>query len=212
MNPSLQEIIACIGHPVAGNPTQFVMERAFQAAGVDARCLTADVEPGRLEDAIRGMESMGFSGAVIATPHEVSCRPHLVSESPACSKLGEVDLIHREEAGFVGANTMYRAINEVLARFYPLLDRKAVIFGDESTARAAALVLSQSGISHLTVVSKGDGDVDRLARLVRENSECQLDMQIWVDDYRVPGETDFVIQTVIEPEERRLQIDWDTIT
>ena len=36
----LQEVVCCLGQPVAGNPTQYMMEKAFAAAGLDWRYLT----------------------------------------------------------------------------------------------------------------------------------------------------------------------------
>ena len=51
---TLQPIVCCMGQPVAGNPTQFMMERAFAAAGLEWRYLTLEVPPDRLGDAVRG--------------------------------------------------------------------------------------------------------------------------------------------------------------
>jgi len=54
MADSLQPIVCCLGQPVAGNPTQYMMEQAFIAAGLDWRYLTLEVPPDKLADAIRG--------------------------------------------------------------------------------------------------------------------------------------------------------------
>ena len=40
---SIQEIVSCMGQPVAGNPTQYMMEKAFVRAGLDWRYLTLEV-------------------------------------------------------------------------------------------------------------------------------------------------------------------------
>ena len=45
----IEEIVCCMGQPVAGNPTQFIMERAFNAAGLDWRYLTLEVPPENLK-------------------------------------------------------------------------------------------------------------------------------------------------------------------
>ena len=52
---ALQAVVTCMGQPVAGNPTQFMMERAFRAAGLDWRYLTLEIPPEDLGDAMRGM-------------------------------------------------------------------------------------------------------------------------------------------------------------
>jgi len=51
----IQQIVCCMGQPVAGNPTQFMMERAFAAAGLDWRYLTLEVPPEKLADAVKGL-------------------------------------------------------------------------------------------------------------------------------------------------------------
>ena len=59
-SPALQEIVALLGFPAAGNPAQYLFERAIEAAGLDWRFLTLDVEPERIADAIAGVGAMGF--------------------------------------------------------------------------------------------------------------------------------------------------------
>jgi shikimate dehydrogenase len=161
------------------------------------------------------MDSMGFSGAIVAAPHQLACRQFLMSESPECTKLGEVDLIHRESNGFVGANTTYRAACELLASKGPLLDKRAVVFGSGSDARAVALALSQSGVAMLTVVAADDGDEERIGTMVRDHTDCPLDLQLWAGMYRVPGDTDIVVQTTSSVDldlNPSLSIDWAGIT
>ena len=45
---ALQEIVALLGCPAAGNPAQYLFERLIQAAGLDWRFLTFDVAPDRV--------------------------------------------------------------------------------------------------------------------------------------------------------------------
>ena len=44
-HPAIQEIVAVFGQPVAGNPTQYMMEKAFAQLGLDWRYLTLEVAP-----------------------------------------------------------------------------------------------------------------------------------------------------------------------
>ena len=46
-SPALQEIIALLGCPAAGNPAQYLHERALAEAALDWRFLTLDVSPER---------------------------------------------------------------------------------------------------------------------------------------------------------------------
>ena len=74
-SPPIQEIVAVFGQPVAGNPTQYMMEKAFAQVGLDWRYLTLEVAPEDLGDAIRGMRAMGFRGCNLTIPHKVAVIP-----------------------------------------------------------------------------------------------------------------------------------------
>lgn len=70
MDETTEPIIAVIGHPIAGNPTQFALETGLQAAGVDCRVFSVDLSPDKIEPALTGMFAMNFKAVWVA----LSCR------------------------------------------------------------------------------------------------------------------------------------------
>ena len=70
MEVTTEPIIAVIGHPIAGNPTQFALETALETAQIDARVLSLNLPDDRITAAIHGMAAMGFRGVWI----DQSCR------------------------------------------------------------------------------------------------------------------------------------------
>lgn len=62
MGGTVEPVIAIIGHPIAGNPTQFALEAGFQAAQIDCRVLSIDLPPDKVSTAIAGMDAMNFRG------------------------------------------------------------------------------------------------------------------------------------------------------
>ena len=55
MNSSLvQPVLALLGYPIVGNPSQYVVEQALLHHQLDCRYLSFDVPPEKLGDAIRG--------------------------------------------------------------------------------------------------------------------------------------------------------------
>lgn len=62
MDGTTEPIIAIIGRPIAGNPTQFALETGFTAAQIDCRFLSIDLAPGKTAAAIAGMDAMNFRG------------------------------------------------------------------------------------------------------------------------------------------------------
>ncbi|TWU54439.1 hypothetical protein Poly51_31580 [Rubripirellula tenax] len=66
MDGTTEPIIAVIGHPIAGNPSQFAIERALAAHQLDWRVLSFDVHPEHIAAALEGFKVTGIAGVVIA--------------------------------------------------------------------------------------------------------------------------------------------------
>ena len=211
---ALQEMIACLGHPVGGNPTQYVMERAFEAAGVDSRCLTVDVAPEDLAAAIAGMDAMGFRGAILASPHQASACQYVAQVSEEARVLGEIDLIYRSEGELIGDNSLVRAVTELLARTLDLADRRVVVLGAGVAARAAALAAARAGVRQLTVLARQDAAAEALVALIQPHASGEVVAQAWLDLYRFPPQTDAVLQATScdgSEETSQLSLDYEAL-
>ena len=65
MDRTTEPVIAVLGHPIAGNATQFALERAFAAMQIDWRVLSFDVAPSKLHLALEGLDVLGVEGVLI---------------------------------------------------------------------------------------------------------------------------------------------------
>ena len=162
----IQQIVCCMGQPVAGNPTQFMMERAFAAANLDWRYLTLEVGPEDLADAVRGLRAMGFQGGNLAAPHKQAVVSLLDALSDTAELIEQVNCILRREDALVGENTEGKGFLEALR---PLCDpggKNVVLLGAGGVARAIAVEMAQAGAARLTIVNRtaerGRALVDRL--------------------------------------------------
>jgi shikimate 5-dehydrogenase len=79
-------LVAC---PVAGNPTQYMVEQAFALNGLDWRFMTFEVEPPRLGDAMRGIRALGFHGVKIDEPFQETVIERLDGLDPSQMRLGK---------------------------------------------------------------------------------------------------------------------------
>lgn len=61
MESKIQPILCCVGAAVAGRPTQFLMERAFEASHCDWRVITVEVQLENFQTALEGMRVMEFT-------------------------------------------------------------------------------------------------------------------------------------------------------
>ena len=60
---------------------------AFAARGLDWVYVALDVSPERLEEAVRGLDALGFAGANITAPHKVEVARIVRSELPSVNTL-----------------------------------------------------------------------------------------------------------------------------
>lgn len=191
--PALQEIVTCMGQPVAGNPTQYMLEKAFQAAGLDWRYLTLEVAPQNLADAIRGMRAMGFRGGNFTIPHKVTVIEHLDGLSPAAELMGAVNCVNRTGEQLIGENTDGKGFVQSLRGVTDPAGKKVVLLGAGGAARAIAVELGLSGVSDITVVNRSQPCGESLVELLNSRLQLQASFVPWNGDYELPPETEILV-------------------
>lgn len=177
-----------MGHPVAGNPTQFMMERAFAAAGLDWRYLTLEVPAAKLADAMRGMRAMGFKGANFTIPHKVAVLPYLDELSPAAELMGAVNCANRVGDKLVGENTDGKGFVQSLRETGDPAGKKVVILGAGGAARAIAVELGLAGVSDITIVNRSAARGEELVGVLRDRVKIQAQFAALHGDYEVPAD------------------------
>ncbi len=190
---ALQEIVCCMGQPVAGNPTQFMMEKAFAAARLDWRYLTLEVSPENLAAAVSGMRAMGFRGANFTIPHKVAVLPYLDELSEAARLMGAVNCVNRVGTKLVGENTDGKGFVQSLETLTSPRDKRIVVLGAGGAARAIAVELGLSGVAELTIVNRDETRGQQLVKLLREEVHVESRFHHWENDFEVPEGTEVVV-------------------
>jgi shikimate dehydrogenase len=212
---ALQEIVCCMGQPVAGNPTQFMMEKAFAVAGLDWRYLTLEVAPDQLADAIRGMRAMRFRGGNFTIPHKVAVIPHLDELSEAAELMGAVNCVNRVGDRLIGENTDGKGFVQSLRDITDPAGKRIVVLGAGGAARAIAVELGLSGVAELVVVNRSPTRGAELAELLTQRVGVPAHYEAWEGDYRVPEGTEIVVQATsigLGDAEARVPLDISTLT
>jgi shikimate dehydrogenase len=111
----LQPLVACLGNPVGGNPTQFVMTRIARDAELDWRFFTSQVEPDLFETALRGVQAMGMAGAAILEPFQQHATRLVDQLTPAARISGRVSVAKCDGQKWIGENTFGQAVVSLLA-------------------------------------------------------------------------------------------------
>jgi len=167
-SPALQDIVALLGCPAAGNPAQYLFERAISVAGLDWRFLTFDVLPERLAQALGGVDAMGFRGCLLSGPLQAGTMPLVAHASPAARFAGAASLVEHQAGGLFGHMTDGRGIVEALRAHADLTAARVVIAGAGPTGRATALELALAGVAEILVTDRSPELATALVERLRE--------------------------------------------
>lgn len=189
----IQEIVCCMGQPVAGNPTQFMMERAFAAAGLDWRYLTLEVPPEHLANAVLGLRAMGFRGGNFTVPHKVAVIGYLDELSEAAELMGAVNCVNRVGQRLIGENTDGKGFVQSLRSLADPVGSRVAILGAGGAARAIAVELGLSGAEEIVVVNRTAERGQALVDLLNERVKVQSRLVHLSGDYSVEPGTKIVI-------------------
>jgi shikimate dehydrogenase len=190
---SLQPIVCCLGQPVAGNPTQYMMEQAFAKAGLDWRYLTLEVPPPKLADAMRGLRALGFRGGNFTIPHKVAVIEHLDELSPAAELMGAVNCVNRVGDKLVGENTDGKGFVQSLRTLTDPAGKRTVILGAGGAARAIAVELGLSGAAEITIVNRSRERGQQLVDLLTGRVKIKAELVELHGDYEIPQSAEIVI-------------------
>lgn len=96
--------LAVIGHPVAHSASPQMHQPALDAAGIDARYIRLDIEPGEVGEAFSRMRALGFIGCNVTVPHKLEAMEHC-EVHPDAVALGAVNTIRFDRDSIRGFNT-----------------------------------------------------------------------------------------------------------
>jgi shikimate dehydrogenase len=129
------KLVALLGHPVEHSLSPRMQNAAFAVRGLDWAYVALDVPPERLEEAVRGLDALGFAGANVTAPHKQEVARIVGSDLPSVNTL----------VGMQGYSTDTAILEQVTDCYKP------VIVGDGGAAAAfrhalpAARVFSRRG-------------------------------------------------------------------
>jgi shikimate dehydrogenase len=192
-SPLLQEICCSVGYPMAGNPAQYMMEKAFARAGLDWRYLTLEVPAEWLEDAVRGMRAMGFRGGEFVAPHQRAVVGCLDELTDVAKVVGAADCFFRRGSQLVGAMTVGKGVLNLLRERIEPAEKRAVVVGAGSSARAVAVELALAGAAQVTVVNRTEAAARDLSGVLSNKMGVDSSFAALADRYSIPGDCEIVV-------------------
>jgi shikimate dehydrogenase len=123
-------LVALLGHPVAHSLSPRMQNAAFAARGLDWAYVALEVPPERLEEAVRGLDALGFAGANVTAPHKQAVARIVGTELPSVNTL----------VGLQGFSTDAAILEQVTDCYKP------VIVGDGGAAAAFRAALPEARV------------------------------------------------------------------
>jgi shikimate dehydrogenase len=190
----IEDIVCCMGQPVAGNPTQFIMERAFEAAGLDWRYLTLEVPAEQLATAVAGMRAMGFRGGNFTIPHKVAVIQYLDGLSQAAELMGAVNCVNTRAGQLIGENTDGKGFVASLRELVEPEGKRVVILGAGGAARAISVELGLASVAEITIVNRTESRGQELVDLLNDRLQVPASLASSAsEDYQLDPATEIVI-------------------
>ncbi|MBX3420516.1 MAG: hypothetical protein KF752_03060 [Pirellulaceae bacterium] len=159
-----QPILGCVGLSVAGQPTQFVLERAFNMLSLDWRAISVEVEPDKLHTACQGMLAMGFKGLRLLGESQLQAVSSVAANDPPTQFIGRLTSAIRTADSWQWWDNYGYAWIDIVASLAAKLPSFVWLHGDSLTTRSlfAALLDTRSELAtnwiwtHPTKLSESD--------------------------------------------------------
>ncbi len=193
------ELVGVIGKPVWDNPSEPMVQAAFDHHALPWRYLKLEVAEDGLAAAVQGLRAMGFAGFNCTMPHKIAVIEHLDEVAPSASLIGAVNCVVRKDNRLIGENTDGRGLVRALQTLASPQGLNVVMLGAGGAARAIAVELALAGVRHLTVVNRDrPRGEDLLATLQSQELLAQTDgfsasFEPLGDQIRLPDDCDVFV-------------------
>ncbi len=216
-----QELVGCFGYPVAENPTQAMIEPAFDAMDLDWRYLTLEVRPEDLEQAVAGARAFGFQGFNCTIPHKVAVIEYLDGMGESAELMGAVNCVVRREGKLIGENTDGKGFVSAFCEIEDPKGKSMVLFGAGGAARAIAVEMAIAGVKKIILVNRGEQRGRELQDLLNGKVQqvvgggLEVEFVLWDKLFKVPEDVNLVVNATcvgLYPDvDARLNLDMDSL-
>ncbi len=196
MNGPLSPLYCCIGDPVVGNPTQYMMEEAFTALGYPGRYLTIAIPAKDLKDAVKAIRTLSFAGANVTAPHKQTIIPFLDTLTESARISGAVNCITRGRDGsLIGDNTDGKGFFRTLASHVPnWKERTILVFGAGGAAAAITAELVLAEAKEVVIINRTEEKAQELANRMQGISKTKIRTAPWNDTYSIDEDRLIIVQ------------------
>lgn len=166
-----QDVCCLMGDPVAGNPTQYMLEKAFAVAELDWRFLTFEVSAADFEAGLRGARIFDFRGAMLAKPHRGQAHRFIESMTDAARLSGQVNCVERRGEELRGHNTEGQALRRLIEGSTALKGVQATVLGCGRLVKSVVAELALAGAAAMEIVCVEPAEVEPLVKALGDEPQ-----------------------------------------
>lgn len=157
--------LAVIGHPVGHSLSPQMHQPALDEAGIDARYVALEVEPGEVARAFARMRELGFIGCNVTVPHKFEALEACDGIDDTARAFGAVNTVRFDADATRGTNTdghgFEQAVQEALG--LELRRLKVAVVGTSGAGGAVATQCIRSGVDSLCLINRTQSKADALS-------------------------------------------------
>jgi len=183
--------LAVIGCPVAHSASPRMHQPALDEAGIQARYIKIEVEPGEVAAAFARMRALGFIGCNVTVPHKFEAMAACGAVDPAAVEMGAVNTVRFEDDGMIrGFNTDGPGFEAAVAEAFSitLAGQDVLIAGAGGGAGGAlAAHCARAGVSRLLLANRSLDKIEALARWIGSHHPALAIETYRLDDPLLPA-------------------------
>jgi shikimate dehydrogenase len=182
-----------LGEVVDGNPTEEMMQAAFEAAGLPWKYISIPVPAESFPAAFAAARALGFAGLHITKPFKIAAASLVDRLTPAAALIGAVNCIYAADGMLVGDNTDGRGLVRAVAPIVQVDGARVVVLGAGGAARAVAVELAMAGAIDVTIVNRSRDAAQSLVAALGGLSSVAARFLPWTTAITLQPETDLVV-------------------
>ena len=143
-------LVGLIGDPVEHSLSPLMQNAAFAAVALDWAYVPLPVKRDRLEEAVAGLEALGFAGANVTIPHKTAVVGYCDELDEVAARAGSVNTLVVRDGRVLGSSTDGPAIVSLVEAG----GARVLLLGAGGGAQAAATSLGDAGAESITVAAR----------------------------------------------------------
>jgi len=204
-----KKYIGNFGDPVWENPTEAMVQAAFDHHGLAYRYNTTEVPADKLAAAVAGARAMGYKGFNCTLPHKVAVIDHLDGLGESAEIMSAVNCVVERGGRYIGENTDGKGFLESLRPVIDPAGKNVLLLGAGGAARAVSVELALAGAAAITVVNRTAKRGEELVAMLGQRTDVAAAFVSWQGDHEIDGDVDIVVNSTsigLSPDSSRVPI------